>query len=162
MAQSRHQAAVRFAAMNAAETLYEHDFHAWTEEQARLLRAGLTAEADLPHIAEEIETLGASERRELESQIKVLLQHLLQWQHEPDARSTGWAGTIAEQRDQLDSLLRQSPSLRRLVPEYVGFAYPKARRAAALETGLDREVFPAECPFAGEDALDPDFLPGAD
>jgi hypothetical protein len=48
-------------------------------------------------------------RRELESRLKVLLRHLLQWQHEPDARSTGWAGTIAEQREQLDSLLRQSP-----------------------------------------------------
>jgi hypothetical protein len=106
MAQSRHQAAVRFAAMNAAETLYEHDFHAWTEEQARLLRAGLTAEADLAHIAEEIESLGASERRELESRLKVLLQHLLKWQYRPKARSTGWAGTIAEQRDQLDTLLR--------------------------------------------------------
>jgi hypothetical protein len=147
--------------MNAAETLYEQDFHAWTEEQARLLRAGLTAEADLAHIAEEIETLGASERRELESRLKVLLQPLLKWRHQPEARSTGWAGTIAEQRDQLDTLLRQSPSLCRLVPEYIGYAYPKARRAAALETGLAREAFPLSCPFTAEQALDPDFLPGA-
>jgi len=47
-------------------------------------------------------------------------------------------------------------------PETIGFAYPKARRGAALETGLAREVFPAACPFAGKDALDPDFLPGTD
>ena len=147
--------------MSTADTLYEQDFHAWTEEQAQLLRAGLAARADLAHISEEIETLGASERRELERRLKVLLQHLLNWRHQPAARSTGWSGTIAEQRDQLDTLLRQSPSLRRLVPEYIGYAYPKALRAAALETGLARERFPATCPFAIEDTLDPDFLPDA-
>ncbi|MCG6943250.1 MAG: DUF29 domain-containing protein [Thiohalocapsa sp.] len=148
-------------AMNANDSLYEQDFHAWTEEQARLLRAGLTAAADLAHIAEEIETLGASERRELESRLKVLLQHLLKWRYQPDARSSGWLGTITEQRDQLDTLLRQSPSLRRLVPEYLGHAYTKARRAAALETELDRSLFPETCPFAQERVLDPEFLPDA-
>jgi hypothetical protein len=145
--------------MSANPSLYERDFHAWTEEQARLLRAGQTAQADLAHIAEEIETLGASERRELESRLKVLLQHLLKWRYQPGARSSGWAGTIAEQRDQLDSLLRQSPSLRPLLPEYMGYAYPKARRAAALETGLAPETFPEVCPFTEAQALETDFLP---
>lgn len=147
--------------MSAADTLYEQDFHAWAEEQVRLLRAGLATEADLVHIAEEIETLGASERRELESRLKVLLTHLLKWRYQPNARSSGWAGTIAEQRDQLDTLLRQSPSLRRLLSEYIGYAYPKARRAAALETGLAREAFPQTCPFGEEAALDAEYLPDA-
>jgi hypothetical protein len=145
--------------MSHQPSLYERDFHAWAEEQARLLRAGLIAEADLSHIAEEIETLGASERRELESRLKVVLQHLLKWRYQPAKRSSGWAGTIAEQRDQLDSLLRQSPSLRHLLPDYTGYAYPKARRAAALETGLAPESFPERCPFAEAQVLDPDFLP---
>jgi len=147
--------------MNPGDKLYDKDFHAWAEEQARLLRAGLTAEADLAHIAEEIETLGASERRELESRLKLLLQHLLKWRHQPEGRSSGWLGTITEQRDQLDTLLRQSPSLRRLVTEYLGYAYAKACRAAALETGLKREVFTETCPFDEQQVLDPDFLPDA-
>jgi len=146
--------------MSHHQSLYEQDFHAWAEEQARLLRNGQAGVADLAHIAEEIETLGASERRELESRLKVLLHHLLKWRYQPEGRSSGWAGTISEQRDPLDSLLRQSPSLRRLVPEYIGHAYPKARRAAALETGLARESFPEDCPFAETEILDPDHLPG--
>lgn len=145
--------------MTANEDLYDQDFHAWAEEQARLLRCGQIADADVEHIAEEIETLGASERRELESRLKVLLLHLLKWQHQPEERSSGWIGTIDEQRDQIDTLLRQSPSLRRLVGEYVGFAYPRARRSAMHETGLAQEVFPKHSPYSEQELLDPDFWP---
>ena len=139
--------------------LYDQDFHAWAEEQARLLRCGQLAYADLDHIAEEIETLGASERRELESRLKILLLHLLKWKYQPEARSSGWIGTIDEQRDQIDTLLRQSPSIKRLVGEYLGYAYPKARRSAAHETGLAQDVFPTQCPFSELDLLDPEFWP---
>jgi hypothetical protein len=145
--------------MTAEDSLYDRDFHAWTEQQARLLRSDQVRDADLVHIAEEIETLGASERRELESRLKVLLMHLLKWRHQPDARSSGWIGTIDEQRDQIDTLLRQSPSLRRLVTEYMGYAYPKARRSAAHETGLPQALFPEQCPFVEEQVLDPEFWP---
>lgn len=68
-------------------------------------------------------------------------------------------GTIDEQRDQLDTLQRQSPSLRRLVPEYLAYAYPRAKRAAAHETGLPRAHFPEHCPFRAEQTLDPEFWP---
>ena len=145
--------------MTTQHHLYEHDFHAWAELQARLLRRGQIADADLEHIAEEIETLGASERRELESRLKVLLLHLLKWQYQPENRSSGWIGSIDEQRDQIDTLLRQSPSIKRLVPEYVNYAYPKARRSALHETGLSQDVFPAQCPFSEQAILDPEFWP---
>lgn len=65
----------------------------------------------------------------------------------------------AEQRDQIDTLLRQSPSIKRLVGEYLGYAYPKARRSAAHETGLAQDVFPTQCPFSELDLLDPEFWP---
>lgn len=146
--------------MTLNQDLYEADFHAWAEEQVRLLRGGQLDDADLVHIAEEIETLGASERRELESRLKILLMHLLKWGYQPDGRSSGWIGTIDEQRDQIDSLLRQSPSLRRLVPEYLDYAYPKARRSASHETGLAQEDFPQQCPFTVPQVLDPEFWPG--
>jgi hypothetical protein len=58
-------------------TLYEQDFYAWANEQARLLRAGRLTDADIEHIAEEIESLGKTEKRELASRLKVLLTHLL-------------------------------------------------------------------------------------
>ncbi len=63
--------------------LYDRDFYAWANEQASLLRSGRVAEADIEHIAEEIETMGRSEKRELVNRLTVLLLHLLKWQFQP-------------------------------------------------------------------------------
>lgn len=141
-------------------TPYERDFHAWLQDQAALLKAGRLAELDIENLTEEIESMGASERRELYSRMKVLLQHLLKFQFQPEGRSAGWLGTIDEQRDQLEILFKQSPSLRRLADEALDFTYPKARRAAAHETGLAIDLLPESCPYTTDEALDSDFWPG--
>lgn len=44
-------------------TLYETDFHAWAQEQAGLLRTGRLDQADIGHIAEEIESMDAARSR---------------------------------------------------------------------------------------------------
>ncbi len=64
--------------------LYERDFLAWTEQQAALLRAGELSAIDLEHLAEEVESMGASERREMCNRLACLLQHLLKWHHQPE------------------------------------------------------------------------------
>jgi T5SS/PEP-CTERM-associated repeat protein len=56
---------------------YEEDFYGWTVEQSRLLRSGELSAIDVGNIAEEIESMGRSERRELKSQLVVLVAHLL-------------------------------------------------------------------------------------
>ncbi len=86
---------------------YEKDFYAWTVEQARLLRAGELSALDVANIAEEIESLGRSDRRELGSRLTVLLLHLLKWRSQPDTRSKSWLATIREQRRQIEKLLRE-------------------------------------------------------
>ena len=148
--------------LESTTTLYEQDFYAWTQQQAELLRAGRLSELDTAHLLEEIESMGISERRELYSRIKVLLHHLLKWSYQPAARSSSWANTIDEQRDMLELLLQQSPSLRRLVPEAIDYSYPKARRAAARETGLAENTFPDLCPYQPEQILADDFWPGSE
>ena len=145
----------------AANPAYETDFHAWTQVQAALLRAGRLAELDLKNLVEELESMGASERRELGSRLKVLLQHLLKWQFQPDSRSNSWRGTVDKQRDQLERLLEQSPSLQRLLPDLLPVEYARARRAAILETEQPLERFPSSCPYTLKQMLDPDFWPDA-
>ena len=149
--------------MNRTEprpTDYEHDFYAWLQNQAALLKAGRLAEVDMDNLIEEIEALGRSERVELVSRLLVLLTHLLKWQFQPSARSSSWRGTIDEQRTQIELRLDDSPSLRRLIPESLAYAYPKAVRKAAFETGLATEAFPTDCPYTVDEVLDPDFWPG--
>ena len=79
-----------------SNSLYDRDFYAWANQQAALLRAGRLAEADIENIAEEIESMGRSEKRELVSRLVVLLQHLLKWQFQPLFRGASWRLTYRE------------------------------------------------------------------
>jgi hypothetical protein len=138
---------------------YEEDFYAWTVEQARLLRSGELSSIDIGNIAEEIESLGRSDRRAIESRLTVLLTHLLKWQIQSKMRSRSWSGSILEQRRRLEKLLQESPSLRPFVTEILAEAYSDAREAASNETGLPETDFPTECPFTPEEVTSRSFLP---
>ena len=80
--------------------LYGKDFAEWTAHNARLIRQRRFAEADLEHIAEEIEDMGKRDRREVSNRLKVLIAHLLKWTAQPERRGTAtWSGTIDEQSE---------------------------------------------------------------
>ena len=147
--------------MPLEKTIYEQDFQAWALENAALLRQGKLADIDVLHIAEELEGMGASERRELQSRLQVLVCHLLKYQYQPERRGKSWLLTIGHQRDAIESLLKQSPSLRPLLDDAEEMAdiYTKAVRDAVIETELDRHLFPVRCPYAIDQLLDGDFLP---
>jgi Domain of unknown function DUF29 len=130
------------------ETLYDQDLLAWAEQQAAQLRAGHLDEVDIEHLIEEIEAMAGNLRRELKSRLRVLLAQLLKWQFQPRRRSRSWAATIAEQRDQIEDLLEESPSLRRELEATARTAWPQARKRAAIETGLPRASFPVDLPYA--------------
>jgi hypothetical protein len=142
---------------NSAE--YEEDFYAWTVEQAHLLRSGNFSAIDAANIAEEIESMGRSDRRELKSRLVVLIMHLLKWRHQPAARSRSWSATIDEQRLQIEGVLEESPSLRPLAATMIPEAYAIARVRAIGETGLADDAFPGACPFAPEEVLSQTFFP---
>jgi uncharacterized protein DUF29 len=142
-----------------SNSLYDQDFFAWANEQARLLRAGRLSEADIAHIAEEIESMGRSEKRELVNRLSVLLMHLLKWRFQPSARGTSWRLTIEEQRQRLADHLLDNPSLKATLDASIASGYRLAILGAARETGLDRAVFPAACPWSFEQVMDPDFWP---
>jgi hypothetical protein len=140
-------------------TRYDDDFYAWTAEQARLLRAGEFSQIDVENVAEELESMGRSDKRELESRLETLLMHLLKWQVQIRMRSPSWSGMVREQRRRIEKLLRESPSLRPVIGQLILEAYGEAREKAASETGLPETMFPQNCPFAPEQILSEDFLP---
>jgi len=143
-------------------TDYDSDFHAWALRNARLLRAGRLDELDVEHIAEELESMGASERRELLSRMQVLMVYLLKQQYQPSRRGKSWRLTINHQRTAIERLLEQSPSLARLFDAAnLAKVYRKAVRDAVIETDLDAHLFPAECPYSLDELLDDDWLPEA-
>jgi hypothetical protein len=147
--------------MGINSELYEHDFFQWTQTTAALIRQGKWHEVDPEPIAEELESLGKRDRRELASRLQVLVMHLLKWHYQPERRVEGrsWRSTIRTQRLQLRLLLRDSPSLRPQVPTFVADVYLASRAEACDETGLPEMTFPQECPWTAEQILDDDFWP---
>jgi hypothetical protein len=142
-----------------SNTLYELDFFAWANEQAALLRAGKLDCADIDNIAEEIESMGRSEKRELINRLAVLLLHLLKWQYQPERRGKSWRISVEQQRDDIEDHLADNPSLKSVLDEAVESAYRRARREAERETDLDRDTFPRVCPFTFEQMMDEAFWP---
>ena len=141
--------------------LYDHDFYAWANEQAALLRAGKLAAADIEHIAEEIESMGRSEKRELVNRLVVLLLHLLKWQFQPALRGNSWRLSVEEQRYRLADHLDDNPSLKTRLDQAIHDAYRLTLIQAEKETGLSRQSFPAACPYSFEQIMDENFWPEA-
>src|SRR5215470_4369191 len=121
---------------------YEEDFVGWLEDQAEHARRGEIDALDLENIAEELEGMARSDRREIRNRLTVLLAHLLKCLVQPHKRLSSWLGTIAEQRFQLAELLAESPSLRNYPAEILDRYYPFARRNAARQMRLPESTFP--------------------
>jgi hypothetical protein len=146
--------------MTSRRSLHDNDFYAWSIEQAALLRAGRVGEADLATIAEEIESMGKTEKRELVSRLTVLLLHLLKWERQPAGRGNTWRLSIANARDEIRDLLDDNPSLKPVIDDVMTSAYRYARRKAAIETDMSEDIFSAQCPWDFVRAMDESFWPG--
>lgn len=148
--------------MNAnAQREYDKDFYSWTIHSAQLLRQGKLSEVDIENVAEEIESMGKSDKRQLINRFALLISHLLKWQYQPERRGNSWKHTIKNQRLEVTELLKDSPSLKYEIDKQIEYAYEKALNIAIEETGLSESNFPKNCPFSLEQCLDNEFLPNA-
>jgi hypothetical protein len=143
---------------------YDQDFYTWTQEQAVLLKEGRFDLLDIPHLVEELDSMGKSQISEFASQLGIIIDHLLRLKVQTDrseAHERSWRTTIRVQREDLADHLDENPGLRN--PEIIARAMKKGWRQglilAVRETGLDDRHFPTDCPFSFEDLTDPDFLP---
>lgn len=147
-------------AIEVAPARYDEDFHVWAQQQAAAIRAQDWKNVDWEHLAEEVETLGASDRRELENRITTIIEHLLKLDHgrvrEPE---NGWRQTILTQRSRIERLLNRVPSLRPSVGDIILAEYPQARRDALgsfaiYEPDADYgSVLPEASPYGADDVL---------
>ena len=135
---------------------HDRDFYARTQNQAQLLRTGQFDVLDIQQIAEELEDMGRTEKRALESRLEVLIMHLLKWQYQPNLRSRSWQLTIREQRLRVQTLLEDNPSLQPYLSQRIDKIYRLAVIAAERETGLN--LFPETCPYGIEQILSEDFF----
>jgi len=138
---------------------YHTDYYGWTEEQARLLKSGRWQEIDIENIIEEIESMGRSEKRSLESRLIILITHLLKWQYQPVRRGKSWQLTIKGQRVSCSDVLDDNPSLKSKLDELFIKSYYRAKLEAAKEMGLDEDFFPEKCPYTLNQVFDHTYYP---
>jgi hypothetical protein len=139
--------------------VYERDYFAWSQDQAARIRSAKPTGVDWENVAEEIESLGRSDKRAIESDLNVVLVHLLKWAFQPDERKRGWRSSIVEHRHRIAKRVKESPSLKGYPAEILAEEYRYARTTAADETGLSETASPANSPFTIAQVLDPDFYP---
>jgi hypothetical protein len=140
--------------------LYETDALIWTDTQIALLRAGKFDQLDVENIISELGYQVRKDKNEVASRLRGLMAHLLKYQFQPQRRSRSWLGTINSHRQGILDILKDMPSLRAQIDEYVAHNYPKAVRAAVLDTHMPASAFPHENPYTTDQLLDEDFLPG--
>jgi hypothetical protein len=141
------------------EPLYEIDYYAWTQRQVELIKKRRWEELDLDNLLEELEEMGKSSKSALESRLEILFMHLLKWQFQSENRSNSWKASILEQRQKLEKLLKENPSLKLKLADIVYDVYEDARISASKETNLPLNAFPEVMPFTYEQAMNPHFWP---
>ncbi len=128
--------------MSKVSGLYDRDFVLWTEEQATLLRNAKDSNLplDWENLAEEIESLGRSQRAELKSQIRRILRHLLKPVASPAAEPRGgWHATIRDARVEIEDVLEDSPSLGSEIADIIARQTRSAANLAAADLGRHGE-----------------------
>ena len=133
---------------------YDEDFAAWIAHQAAALRAGRFGELDIEELVDEVESLAKRDFRKLRSALRVIIQHMLKWDYQPEKRDTSWRRSINEHRERVWGELASSPSFRPRVGEAIAQAFPMARLKAWEETGvykLERE--PKTCPYSWDEIM---------
>ncbi len=144
------------------ESLYDQDFYRWALRNAELMREGKLSEIDTENIAEELEAMGKSQKRELISRLSVLIMHLLKWRYRSQNRGDSWVGTIMEQRTEIGLLIEDSPSLKNEIEKSMGRAYSLAMIKFEKETKIAAKDLPASCPYSFDRTMDSDFWPESD
>ena len=147
---------------SATQRLYDHDYYLWLQNTIKQLRLGNFSGLDLENLIEELESMGRSERRALESLLTRLLEHLLKlayWQSEREYNQREWKGEIRTFRIQLKKLLKESPSLKPYIANIFDECYHNARLVMMDVTGLPSATFPESNFVSLEEALDEDWLP---
>ena len=143
---------------------YDEDFAAWVLAQAALLRERRFDELDVDHLVEEVESVGNSEFKALTSALRLIIQHMMKWDYQPDLRSRSWRTTIHMQRKAVERLLKQNPSFRSRLEAAIEEAYDDVPGEIERETTIPATRLPQSCPYGLDEIMtrlhdfDPDRL----
>ena len=138
---------------------HDEDFYGWAVHTAQLLKDKKMNDVDFDSIIEELEEMGISNEHQLINRLSILIAHLLKWQYQPDFRGRSWSGTIKEQRNKINRLIKKNPSLKSKLSEAVEEGYEDSKNIIEKETPIDLRMIPQVCPYHFDQIMDESFYP---
>jgi hypothetical protein len=115
---------------------YDKDAYGWAMAQAALIRAGQFDIVDWENVAEEIESVGRSEKNTLKSNLTQILIHMLKWEIQQERRGMSWWLSIMNHRIQAEDVIFENPSLKPIIDDVVQDALIIARKKAIIEMNM--------------------------
>lgn len=151
-----------------AVSLYEQDFNLWLQQTIISLENQDFSGLDLNNLIEELRELGKADKNALESNLMILLAHLLKLIIQKDAPETmkiSWYNSVIEHRKRVKKQLKKTPSLKSYLPSVLQESYldgkdiaiKEGKRASFGVRMPDESEYPLNCPFTIDEILDDDF-----
>ena len=107
----------------------------------------------MPNLIEEVESVGRSDFKAFVGAIKIVIAHMLKWDHQPAKRGDSWTDSIEEHRARATLDLEDSPSYTSRLNEAIERAHRLARFKASRETGLPLSTFSESCPYSWDEIM---------
>lgn len=151
-----------------SKTLYEQDLQLWIKSTIHQLKERNFNSLDIEHLIEELVDLGKSDKISLESNLEILLAHLLKLKIQndvPETMQASWYSSVDEHRSRIKKQINKIPSLKSYLVNAISEVYPDARKLAIKEAhrakfGVripDEKEYEQTCLFSVEQILDEDF-----
>jgi hypothetical protein len=124
--------------------LHDRDFYLWTEEIKQKIQTRNFADMDWDNLLDEIDDMGKSEKRSLESYIQRLIEHILKlkyWESEREQNYRHWRAEVANFRNQINRLLKRNPSFKKYLAEIYDEIFTEVIQVRSLELDIPADVF---------------------
>ncbi|MEL6788507.1 MAG: DUF29 domain-containing protein, partial [Cyanobacteria bacterium J06607_15] len=120
---------------NILKQLHERDFNLWIEEIKAKIKSRDFEGMDWESLIDEIDDMGASQKRALDSYMQRLIEHILKlkyWQSEVENCRNGWMAEVSNFRSRINRILKKNPSLKNYLASEYKDLYQDAAKAMSL------------------------------
>jgi hypothetical protein len=124
--------------------LHESDFNLWVEEIKTKIQRRDIEDMDWDNLLDEIDDMGASQKRALDSYLQRLIEHVLKlryWESESDRCRNAWMTEVVNFRGRINRILKKNPSLKNYLATEYDDIYQDAVKAMKFQFHLPDDCF---------------------
>ena len=124
--------------------LHDRDFNLWIEEIKQAIAHRDFENMDWDNLFDEIDDMGKSEKRSLESYLEQLIAHLLKlshWESEKERNYRHWKAEVINFRNRINRLLKRNPSFKKYMEEVYPEIFEDVLKSSQAEFEIRSDSF---------------------